>query len=109
LHKQGIVMPPLKENEREWFPGAHVYATPGYYEHLVSYDYRSMYPSIMMGANISPETKVVYAIDEIVPPEVLKTLVKSPWNANGKHQVFYRKDKLGIVPQVVKIFKKKIA
>lgn len=103
LHKQGIVMPPLKENEREWFPGAHVYATPGYYEHLVSYDYRSMYPSIMMGANISPETKIVYAIDEVIPADVLKTLVRSPWNANGKHQVFYSKDKIGIVPQVVKI------
>ena len=102
LHKKHLVMPPLKENTREWFPGAYVYATPGYYLHLVSYDYRSMYPSIMMGANISPETKVVYPIDEVIPEEVLKTLVRSPWNANGQRQVFYRKDISGIVPQVVK-------
>lgn len=103
LHKKGLVMPPLKENDREWFPGAYVYSTPNYYEHLVSYDYRSMYPSIMMGANISPETKVTYPIDYIVPEDELKNLVKSPWTANGKRQVFYRKDKMGIVPEVVKI------
>ena len=103
LHKKGIVMPPLKENEREWFPGAYVYSTPGYYELLVSYDYRSMYPSIMMGANISPETKVTYGIDEVVPEDVLKTLVRSPWTANGKRQVFYRHDTPGIVPEVVRI------
>ena len=103
LHKKGIVMPPLKENEREWFPGAYVYSTPGYYELLVSYDYRSMYPSIMMGANISPETKVIYGIDEVVPEDALKNLVRSPWTANGKRQVFYRHDKPGIVPEVVRI------
>lgn len=103
LHNKGIVMPPLKENEREWFPGAYVYSTPGYYELLVSYDYRSMYPSIMMGANISPETKVTYAIDEVIPEDELKTLVRSPWTANGKRQVFYRHDKPGIVPEVVRI------
>lgn len=103
LHKKGIVMPPLKENEREWFPGAYVYSTPGYYELLVSYDYRSMYPSIMMGANISPETKVTYPIDEVVPDSVLKTLVRSPWTANGTRQVFYSHDKPGIVPEVVRI------
>ena len=103
LHKKNIVMPPLKESEREWFPGAYVYSTPGYYELLVSYDYRSMYPSIMMGANISPETKVTYEIDAVIPEDELKNLVRSPWTANGKRQVFYRHDKPGIVPEVVKI------
>jgi DNA polymerase elongation subunit (family B) len=103
LHQHNLTLPPLRENEREWFPGAYVYSTPGYYDKLVSYDYRSMYPSIMMGANISPETKVTYGIDEIVPPEALAKLVRSPWTANGKRQVFYRKDIVGIVPQVVKI------
>ena len=103
LHKKNLTMPPLKEAEREWFPGAYVYSTPNYYEDLVSYDYRSMYPSIMMGANISPETKITFPIDYVIPAEVLATLVKSPWTANGKRQVFYRKDKVGIVPEVVRI------
>lgn len=103
LHKQGLTLPPLRENEREWFPGAYVYSTPGYYDCLVSYDYRSMYPSIMMGANISPETKVTFPMDYELTAEEKRTLVRSPWTANGQRQVYYRKDKVGIVPQVVKI------
>lgn len=103
LHKRGITFPPLQENEAEKFPGAYVYSTPGYYEWLVSYDYRSMYPSIMMGANISPETKVQYPIDYVVPEEELKNLVRSPWTHNGTKQVFYRRDVEGIVPAVVRV------
>lgn len=103
LHKKGLTLPPLRENEREKFPGAYVYSTPGYYDKLVSYDYRSMYPSIMMGANVSPETKVTFPMDYVLTEEEKATLVRSPWTANGRHQVYYRKDKVGIVPQVVKI------
>ena len=103
LHKKNLTMPPLKESDREWFPGAYVYSTPNYYDDLVSYDYRSMYPSIMMGANISPETKITFPIDYVVPADVLEQLVKSPWTSNGKRQVLYRKDKVGIVPEVVRI------
>lgn len=103
LHKKGIVLPPLRENERESFPGAFVYSTPGYYDTLVSYDYRSMYPSIMMGANVSPETKVTFPMDYELTAEEKATLVRSPWTANGKRQVYYKQDKVGIVPQVVKI------
>lgn len=103
LHHQGIVFPPLRDVEGETFPGAYVYSTPGYYEWLVSYDYRSMYPSIMMGANISPETKVEYPIDAIISPEILKNLVRSPWTAHGRKQIFYRRDIVGIIPSVVKI------
>lgn len=103
LHGRNLTFPPLKEVDAKPFPGAYVYSTPGYYEWLVSYDYRSMYPSIMMGANISPEMKVEFPIDYVVPPELLKTLVRSPWTVNGTKQIFYRRDVEGIVPSVVRI------
>lgn len=103
LHSKNLTFPPLKDVEGKEFPGAIVYSKPGYYEWLVSFDYRSMYPSIMMGANISPETKVEYPYSEVVPDDVLVNLVRSPWTANNTKQVFYRKDKEGIVPIVVKI------
>lgn len=103
LHKNNIVFPPLKDIEGESFPGAYVYSVPGYYEWLVSYDYRSMYPSIMMGANISPETKVEFDIDAVIHEDILKNLVRSPWTANGRKQIFYRRDVDGIIPSVVKI------
>lgn len=109
LHKKNITMPPLRENTRESFPGAYVYATMGYYQNLVSYDYRSMYPSIIMGANISPETKVVkkdgkfYDSLDNVMDVTEKDLVRSPWDANGAYEVFYRRDIEGIVPQITNI------
>ena len=103
LHKRNIVMPPLRENARETFPGAYVYSTPGYYEDLVSYDYRSMYPSIMMGANISPETKITFPIDYVLSDAEKKLYVRSPWTRNGKVQVYYRRDIVGIVPDVVRV------
>ena len=105
LHSQNLVFPPLKEVDAKTFPGAYVYSTPGYYEWLVSYDYRSMYPSIMMGANVSPEMKVEFPAGYEVPAYRLAELVRSPWTANGTKQVFYRRDAEGIVPAVTrKIF-----
>lgn len=103
LHKRNIVMPPLKLREKKKFPGAGVFSTSGRYIDLVSYDYKSMYPSIMMGANISPETKVEFDIDYKLTPEEEKNLVKSPWTAWNTKQVYYRRDKEGIVPAVVRI------
>ncbi len=103
LHKRNIVMPPLKENEKKKFPGAYVYTNPGYYKNLVNYDYRSMYPSIIMGANISPEMKVEFPIGAKVPEHILNGYVKSPWDCWGTKQVFYRKDVEGIIPGVVRI------
>jgi DNA polymerase elongation subunit (family B) len=98
FHSKNMVFPPLVQKERESFPGAYVYAMPGYKQFLISYDYRSMYPSIIMGANISPETKMVFPIG-VNPPKGLD-LVKSPWTHNGQYQVYYRKDKVGMVVQL---------
>lgn len=103
LHKTGRVFPPLRVQAKQEFPGAFVYSVPGYYEKLVSYDYRSLYPSIMMTFNTSPELKVVYPIDYVVPEEELKNLIRSPWTNGGKYQVFFRKDKLGVVPEVTRL------
>lgn len=103
LHKTGRTFPPLKEQAKEEFPGAFVYAIPGYKEKLVSYDYRSLYPSIMMTFNTSPEMKVTYPINYQVPEEELKNLIRSPWTHNGQYQVFFRKDKVGVVPEVTRL------
>lgn len=103
LHKTGRVFPPLRAQHKEEYPGAFVYAIPGYKEKLVSYDYRSLYPSIMMTFNTSPEMKVIYPIDKQVPEEELKNLIRSPWTHNGQYQVFFRKDKVGVVPEVTRL------
>lgn len=102
LHEDKLTFPPLRVNRKEAYAGAYVYSKPGYYKHLVSYDYRSLYPSIIMTFNISPETKVIYPIDYVLSEDEKKNLILSPWTHGGKYHVYYRKDKLGIVPQVTR-------
>jgi DNA polymerase elongation subunit (family B) len=58
LSKQNII-PPLKRSyaKDEQFVGAYVKeVTPGLYKNIVSFDATSLYPSIIMQWNISPET-----------------------------------------------------
>ena len=61
LAKQNIV-PPLKTkySKDEQFIGAYVKdVIPGLYKNVVSFDATSLYPSIIIGWNISPETCIV--------------------------------------------------
>ena len=103
LHHTNRTFPPLREQSKEVFPGAFVYSVPGYKEYLVSYDYRSLYPSIMMTFNTSPEMKVTFPIDYVLTEEERKNLIKSPWDHNGRYQVYFRKDKVGVVPEVTRL------
>lgn len=65
LHDRGIVVPAQKLNhEHMSFEGAYTRANPGFYHNVVSYDFKSMYPSILMGANISVETKIPFSKTE---------------------------------------------
>lgn len=103
LHQNNMVFPAYKLKEKEEYPGAFVYSIPGFYEWLVSYDYRSLYPSIMMTFNTSPETKVIKPLDYIMTAEERATLIESPWTHNGRYKVYFRKDKEGIVPKVTRL------
>jgi DNA polymerase elongation subunit (family B) len=70
LHRKGIIatnkpiggrelMDARKENNDEGFAGAFVKEpTPGLYEWVYSLDLQSLYPSIIMSLNISPERKI---------------------------------------------------
>lgn len=97
LHDKNMVMPPLKTHPKSKFPGAFVFSKPGHYKHLISYDYRAMYPSIDMAGNISVETKVKFPEGHIPTEEELKNLVISPVDG-----VYFKKDKVGIIPSVMK-------
>ena len=103
LHKNGMVFPAYRQQAKEEYPGAFVYSIPGFYQWLVSYDYRSLYPSIMMTFNTSPETKVVKPMDYVMTAEERATLIESPWTHGGRYRVYFRKDKEGIVPQVTRL------
>lgn len=98
LHSRKIVMPPLKEHAVEGFPGAFVFTKPGHKSRLISFDYRSMYPSITISGNISMEVKVKYPEGQGPTPEELKNLVISPVPG-----IYFRKDVDGLIPSVMKL------
>ena len=69
---KGLVVPLEKHNNKEEYPGAYVKEPiPGLYEWVVSFDVASEYPSIIMQANISPETyrgkiSEEYSVDDLL-------------------------------------------
>ena len=56
-----------------------------------------------MTFNTSPEMKVTFPIDYVLTEEERKNLIKSPWDHNGRYQVYFRKDKIGVVPEVTRL------
>lgn len=57
LKKKKIVVPPLVEHERQDFEGAYVLpAKIGKHKWVVSFDFASLYPSLIIEHNISPDT-----------------------------------------------------
>jgi len=60
----GIALPTNEKPERSWYYGAHVFEPKlGLHENVVYPDLRSMYPSMIRNANMSPETLVGTAED----------------------------------------------
>lgn len=54
-----IVLPTAKRQEGEIIPGGYVKdVRSGFYKHVATYDYTSLYPSIMFALNLSNETYV---------------------------------------------------
>lgn len=90
LHKNNMVMNSRTDSSREEYAGGYCFANPGFYYDVLSFDVESLYPHLIMAYNISPET-----------------LVKNPANTEGLIRspvegIFYRKDKKGIIPEIVK-------
>jgi DNA polymerase elongation subunit (family B) len=112
LHLKNLVLPdPDKHRIKELIPGAYVMAKPGLWEYVISYDVESMYPHMIMQYNISPETLVFQ-------PENVNGLIKTPLSdiyecetPSGKFSVggvYYKKDKQGILPEIIEdVFKQR--
>lgn len=109
LKEQNIVIPNKKHNHRSQFEGAYVKdPITGKHKWIVSFDLQSLYPHLMMWANISPETITntvlnvnvegllakKYNLDELVAKNLSMT-------ANG---ITYRKDIRGFIPKLMDKF-----
>lgn len=139
LHRKGLVVPnkPRGGQEKfdaqqtagaEGFTGAFVKAPyPGLYEWVYSLDLQSLYPSIIMGLNISPDTKMGRVINWNVDDhmaqkieayeiqvgnartivlnreEALDFLSKNRYtiSSNG---ILYSNEKVGVIPEILDLW-----
>lgn len=60
-----VILPDIKDNEKEGFPGAFVYHTiTGIHHAIATIDLGSLYPSTIRSLNISPETFIMQCKDK---------------------------------------------
>jgi DNA polymerase elongation subunit (family B) len=116
-------MEALKENKEEKFIGAYVKAPiVGKYEWIYDLDLTSLYPSIIMTINISPETKMgkienwdaqdyvkgkreswIINGDTITQENLKKFFERSKFSV-ASNGVLYRTDKVGCIPDILDLW-----
>lgn len=113
-------MQAIKDNNQEKFIGAYVKdPIVGKYDWVYDLDLTSLYPSIIMTLNISPETKIskiedwdvkkyekgeqdtYYVNGEPLSHSNLKSYIKDGDLAISSNGVLYRKDKEGCIPGIL--------
>ena len=89
FYKRGQVFPKTDSNhKRESYEGAFVFnPIPGIYEWLGSFDFASLYPSIMRQWNISPESYIRNTKEKISDPKYIQTSTGAVFD-NSKNSVF---------------------
>lgn len=110
LHEQNIQIPQKKENKGRQIEGAYVKEPkPGQYDWVVSFDATSLYPSIIMQYNQSPETFVQNGAYDVTVRGLLdkkydlSSLKQSNYcmTSNG---YCYTREKQGVFPEIVQKF-----
>ena len=89
--------------------------TPGKYDWVVSFDAASLYPSIIMQYNLSPETMVSGVVLDCSPNQLLKNkvdhraLLQNKNYAMSANGYCYSREKQGLFPEIVeKIFSERV-
>jgi len=116
-------MQALRDNDQEKFIGAYVKAPiVGKYEWIYDLDLTSLYPSIIMTINISPETKIgkvkdwdvqkylkgevdtYYIGDDAISKENLKEYLEKSKFSIASNGVLYRTDTVGCIPGILDLW-----
>tara|TARA_R100000951_G_C2653480_1_gene185276 strand:+ start:15971 stop:18316 length:2346 start_codon:yes stop_codon:yes gene_type:complete len=106
LWKQDVVFGQKMTKEGRSIAGAYVQEpVPGKYEWVESFDATSLYPSIIMQYNMSPETLVTGAVYDVTVDGLLdrKHNFDSKYSVAANGQCF-TKEKLGYMPEIVQKF-----
>ncbi len=81
----------IEERERESYEGAFVYEpSPGIYENIMGFDFRSLYPSIIISHNICLSTITKEKKDSFETPEI------------EKQRYYFTKKHRGFIPEILK-------
>lgn len=115
LYEQKMVVPKsFRGGKDESFAGAYVKEVPpGFYKDVISFDVTSLYPSLIQLLNVSPETLVTANVDpEIQNRNLVSSLLNGELKEYNKHKElnltlsangqFYKKDKMGLIPKLMK-------
>ena len=104
LFANNIIVPFIEDKTKTMYPGGFVKEPQvGIHDNVVSFDLNSLYPSIIMQYNMSPET---IANGEITSFDIENVLTKSERpNNNGKalaaNGQYFNIDKPGIIPFII--------
>lgn len=138
LHRQGRVVPNKRaegraefdarqDDDEEGFKGAYVKPPQvGLYDWVYNLDLQSLYPSIIMSLNISPETKIGYVknwnvedhirgdcnqyilaigtVDNVLTRDQFITFMKDEGFMVSSNGVIYRSDKRGVIPEILDVW-----
>lgn len=98
LYKENRVMPQDRKADnpnKDGYEGAYVYdPIPGVYKNVFACDFRSLYPSIEMQFNISPDTYIKKDKNHKVEPNEIRTVSGA----------IYRRDFKGFIPTITEDF-----
>lgn len=108
VKKKDIVVPKIKiEDKSAGYPGAWVKdISPGAYDWIMSFDVASLYPNLMIGFNISPETLIKnehhnFSIDDVVQKKLdSKNIHKNIKSLTASGHTFSN-DKRGLIPDIL--------
>lgn len=124
--KQGYIIPTFKSDKlREDYDGGFVREPDrGLHRALVSYDATSLYPSVILSLNISPETKVGKILNKTDKDVLIKLvsgkevrishenftkLIKKEKLSISKYKVLYTQKFKGVVPNLIEnLYKERI-
>jgi DNA polymerase elongation subunit (family B) len=106
LAKDHIAVPQGNHHSKEEYPGGYVKdPDPGMYDWIMSFDINSLYPSLIIQYNMSPETIVkhmqVHNVNQDTILENKQNISPEPNLATAANGVCFRRDKMGVIPSII--------